>query len=70
MQSIFQKPFLRSLSNKSLNDHQFLIAPSLESTRIVKNVSFMIGEAKFMLDAVLATLVHELGMAEAKYKCD
>ena len=30
----------------------------------------MFGEAKFMLDAVLATLVHELGMAEAKYKCD
>ena len=70
MQSIFQNPFPRPLSNKTLYDRQFLIAPSLESARIVKNVSVMIGEAKFMLDVVLATLTYESGTAKAKYECD
>ena len=70
MESMFKNPFLRPLSNKSLYDCQFLIAPSLESARIVKNVSVEIGEPKLMLDAVLATLAHGSAMAEAKYKCD
>ena len=30
----------------------------------------MIAEAKFMLDAMLATLAHRSGTAEAKYECD
>ena len=30
----------------------------------------MIGETKFMLDGVLATLAHESGPAEVKYECD
>ena len=59
VQSIFQSLFLRLLSNKPLHDCQFLIAPSLESARIVKNESVMIGEPEFMFDAVLATLVHD-----------
>ena len=29
----------------------------------------MFGEAKFMLDAVLATLAHGSGPAEGKYEC-
>ena len=58
MHSVFQKPFPRLLSNKSLHDCQFLIAASLESARIVKNISGMIGETEFMFDAVLATLEH------------
>ena len=56
MQSIFQNPFPRPSSNKSLHDREFLVASSLESARIMKNVFVMIGEAEFMFDAVLATL--------------
>ena len=70
VQSIVQSLFLRLLSNKPLHDCQLLIAPSLESARIVKNESVMIGEAEFMFDAVLATLAHGSETAEAKYGCD
>ena len=70
MQSIFQNSFPRPLSNKSLHDLEFLIAPSLEPARIVENVSVMIRETEFMLDAVLATLAHGSGTTEAKYECD
>ena len=70
MKSILQNLFSRPLSNKSLHDREFVIAPSLKPARIVKNVSVMTGEAKFMLDGVLATLAHGSGRAEAKYECD
>ena len=58
MQSVFENPLPRPLSNKFLHDREFLIAPTLESARIVKNVSVMIVEAEFMLNTVLATLAH------------
>jgi hypothetical protein len=56
MDSVSQLPSPRSLSNKLLHDLQFLVATGFESAGIVKNVTAMIGEDKFILDVVLATL--------------
>ena len=36
---------------------EFLFATALDSARIVKNVTLMIGEHKFIVDGVLASLV-------------
>jgi hypothetical protein len=54
--SLSQLPFPGFLSNKFLHDLQFLIATSLKSAGVVEHVAVMIGEHKFILDVVLATL--------------
>ncbi len=56
MQSRLQSPSFRLVSNEILDDLQFLLATALKSAGIVKNVTVMIGEHKFILDGVLATL--------------
>jgi hypothetical protein len=68
MYSVWQSPFSRQFSNESLHNLQFIDATSLESAGIVKNVSVMIGEYKFILNAVLATLAQVSGKAERKYE--
>ena len=56
MQSRLQSPSFRLVSNEILHDLQFLLATALKSAGIVKNVTVMIGEHKFIVDGVLATL--------------
>jgi hypothetical protein len=60
--------FLQTIFERISARSQFLDATSLESAGIVKNVSVMIGEYKFILDAVLATLAQVSGKAERKYE--
>ena len=63
--------YLRSpLPNELLHNSQLLVATSLESAGIVKNISLMIGEHKLILDAVVAALTQQSGTdkAKAKYK--
>ena len=69
MYSVSQSPFFRPLSNKCLHNPQFLVATSLEPAGIMKDVTVMIGEHKFILDAMLATLARGSGTAEAQYEC-
>jgi hypothetical protein len=42
--------------NEFLQSLEFLCATALDSARIVKNVTRMIGEHKFIVDSVLASL--------------
>jgi len=62
------RPSFRPLSNESLHDLQFLSATSFESAGIVKNISFMIGEHKFVVDIVLAMLAQLEGSGMTKAK--
>ena len=43
-------------SDEFLQNRKFLRATRLESTRVVKNVALVIGEYKFVVDPVLASL--------------
>ena len=47
--------------NKFLQNLEFFYATRLDSTRIVKDVTRMIGEHKFIVDGVLASLRPRLG---------
>ena len=59
----------RPLVNESLHDLQLLFAASLESMGVVKNISRVLGEHKFILDVVLATLTQRLRTDEVQYEC-
>jgi hypothetical protein len=48
---------------------EFLCATALDSARIVKNVTRMIGEHKFIVDGVLASLARCQWAIEEKYDC-
>ena len=66
MQSITQS-FLSTLAlNEFLQNFEFLCATGLDSTRIVKNVTLVIRELKFVVDGVLASLVPSLDATEEK----
>lgn len=69
MQSILRSRLSSPFFNELLNNHQLFVATRLESAGIVKNVSGIIGEHKFIIDVVLMTLVPGLGTAEGKYAC-
>jgi hypothetical protein len=56
VQSKLQLLFLALASNEFLQNAEFLCATCLDSARIVKNVAPMIGEHKFVVDVVLASL--------------
>jgi hypothetical protein len=67
MQFVFQS-FLATLAmNELFQNLEFLCATRLDSTRIVKNVTHMIGEHKFIVDGVLASLTECLVANEQKY---
>ena len=50
-----------------LQNTEFVCASRLDSARVVKNVATMIGEHKFVLDGVLASLTPSLETTEEKY---
>jgi hypothetical protein len=47
------------LSNKVLHNPQFFVVSRLKSAGIMKNITIMIGENKFVIDPVIATLCEE-----------
>ena len=67
MQSRMQSLFSTLASNEFLQNPKFFYATRLDSARIVKSVSPMIGEYKFIIDAVLASLALCLEATEEKY---
>ena len=64
-----QSDLSRRLANESLHDLQLLFAASLKSMGVVKNISRVLGEHRFILDAVLATLTQRVRTDEVKYEC-
>jgi hypothetical protein len=69
MQSVLQSPFSALVSNEFLQNCEFLRATRLDSTRIVKNITLVIGEHKLVVDGVFASLVLCLGSTREKYHC-
>ena len=67
MQSVTQSPFSTLALNEFLQNPKFFYATRLNSPRIVKNVTVMIGEDKFVVDVVLASLALCLKAAEEIY---
>jgi hypothetical protein len=55
--------------NEFFQSLEFLCATRLDSARIVKNVTGMIGEDKFIVDGVLASLRPHLGANEEDHWC-
>ena len=67
MQFVSQS-FLATLAlNEFFQNLEFFYATRLDSTRIVKDVTRMIGEHKFIVDGVLASLRSRLGANEEEY---
>ena len=56
MQSVSQSLLSTLALNEFLQNLEFLYATRLNSPRIVKNVTVIIGEDKFVVDIVLASL--------------
>jgi hypothetical protein len=69
MQSLLQLFFSALASNKFLQNFEFLRATRLDSTRIVKNITVMVGEYKLVVDPMFASLALCLGSPEEKYHC-
>ena len=61
--------FFTLASNELLYNLEFLCATRFDTTRIVKNVTLMIGEHKFVVDLVLASLALCSDVIEEKYCC-
>lgn len=57
VQSIAQPPFSTLASNELLQNPEFVFATRLDSARVVKNVTGVIGEHELVVDCVLASLV-------------
>ena len=56
MQFVFQSLFSTLASNKIFQDLELLLITRLYSLGIVKNVTWVIGEHKLVIDVVLASL--------------
>ena len=56
MQSVFQSPFSTLALNEFVQNFEFVCATRFDSARIVENITLMIGEHKFVVDAVFASL--------------
>ena len=67
MQSIAQLLFAAFALNEFLQNLEFLRASCLDSARVVKNVTLMIGEHEFVVDSVLASLGPCLEATEEKH---
>jgi aryl carrier-like protein len=69
MQFVSQLLFSTLASNEFFQDLEFLFVTGLDSLRIVKNITLVIGEHKRVVDAVLASLASCLEATEEKYRC-
>jgi hypothetical protein len=66
MQSILQTLFSTLASNEFFQDIKFLFVTGLDSLRIVKNITLVIGEHKGIIDGVLAPLASCLEATKEK----
>ena len=67
MQFVSQSILATRAMNEFCQNLEFFYATRLDSTRIVKDVSRMIGEHNFIVDGVLASLRPRLGANEEEY---
>ena len=67
MQPVSKSPFFTPVSNEVLQNVEFLYITRFDSPRIVKNVTLMVGEHKFVVDVVLASLAPCSEITEEKY---
>jgi hypothetical protein len=67
MQPVSQTLFSTLALNEFFQDFELLFVASFDSLRIVKYITFVIGEHKCIVDAVLASLVSCLEATEEKY---
>jgi hypothetical protein len=66
VQSVSQSLFSTLAPNEFSQDLEFLFVARLDSLRIMKNITLVIGEHKLTVDAVLASLVPCLEVAKEK----
>ena len=69
MQFLSQVLFFTLASNKIFQDLKFLLVTRLDSLRIVKDITLVIGKDELVVDAVLASLASCLEATEEKYRC-
>ena len=69
MQFVSQSLLSTFALNEFFQDLEFIYATRLYASRIVKNITLMIGELKFVIDGVLASLDLCLEATEEKYHC-
>jgi ubiquinone/menaquinone biosynthesis C-methylase UbiE len=69
MQFFLQPLFSTLASNEFFQDLEFLFVTCLDSLRVVKDITRMIGEHQRVVDAVLAPLASCLETIEDKYRC-
>ena len=67
MQPISQPPFSALALNEFFQNFKFLRATGFNATRVMENVTLMIGEHKFVIDTVLASLASCLKATEENY---
>jgi hypothetical protein len=67
MQTVSQSLFSTLVSNEFLQYFEFIYATRLDSTRIVKDVTLMIGEHEFIVDTMLASLAPCLAATAEMY---
>ena len=68
MQFVFKALFSTLAPNECSQDLEFLFVTSLDSLRIVKNITLVIGEDKLVVDPVLASLALWSETTEEKYR--
>ena len=69
MQFVSQSISFTLASNELFQDLEFIYATRLYSSRIVKNITLMIGEHELVVDPVLASLDLCLETTEEKFHC-
>jgi hypothetical protein len=69
MQPVSQTLFSTLALNEFFQGFELLFVAGLDSLRIVKNITLVIGEHKCVVNAVLASLVSCLEATKEKYCC-
>ena len=67
MQSVSQLGFSTLALNEFFQDLEFLFITRLDSLRIVKNITLVVGEDKLVVDPVLASLAVCLEATAERY---
>ena len=67
VQSVLQSVFSTLAVDKFLQDLEFLFVTRLDSLRIVKNITLVVGEDKLVVDPVLASLAVCLEATAERY---
>ena len=67
MQFVLQSLLSTRASNKFFQDLEFFFVTRLDSLRVVKDITHMVGEHELVVDPVLASLAPCLEVTDEKY---